>query len=134
MLLNRLIRQIYSICIWMIGFLFCVIPLSAQENTANFDHITVEQGLSQSEVYAILKDKQGFMWFGTVDGLNKYNGYNFIHYKHDPYDSTTLSHNHVNALHEDKSGNLWVGTLFGLNKFDKHTNTFTRYPRLLKSE
>jgi ligand-binding sensor domain-containing protein len=85
-------------------------------------------------VYAILKDKQGFMWFGTVDGLNKYNGYNFIHYKHDPYDSATLSHNHVNALHEDKSGNLWVGTLFGLNKFDRHTNTFIRYPHLLKNE
>lgn len=100
--------------------------VQAQDNTANFDHISVEDGLSQSEVYAILKDSQGFMWFGTVDGLNKYNGYNFIHYKHDPYDTTTLSHNHINTLYEDKSGNLWAGTFDGLNKLDKKTNTFVR--------
>lgn len=106
----------------------------AQYNTANFDHISVEDGLSQSEVYTILKDRQGFMWFGTVDGLNKYNGYSFIHYKHDPYDSTTISHNHIYALHEDRAGNLWVGTLYGLNRLDKTTNKFIRYDSLLNND
>src|SRR5687768_5958648 len=123
-------------CLWLIflsdtalkmlhAFLLCICcicPALAQYNTANFDHISVEDGLSQSEVYTILKDKQGFMWFGTVDGLNKYNGYNFIHYKHDPYDSTSLSNNQIHSVFEDKAGNLWVGTLDGLNKFNKNTN------------
>jgi ligand-binding sensor domain-containing protein/signal transduction histidine kinase len=109
---------------------FAYFPLSAQYNTANFDHISVEDGLSQSEVYSILKDRQGFMWFGTVDGLNKYNGYTFIHYKHDPYDSTSLSHNQIHHLYEDKAGDLWIGTLNGLNKLDKNTNTFVRFPQL----
>ncbi|MDO1447973.1 two-component regulator propeller domain-containing protein [Rhodocytophaga aerolata] len=122
----------FNTSIRWLWLLFCLVhfSLSAQYNTANFDHISVEDGLSQSEVYTILKDKQGFMWFGTVDGLNKYNGYTFIHYKHDPYDSTSLSNNQIHHLHEDKVGNLWVGTLDGLNRLDKTTNTFVRFPQL----
>lgn len=115
-----------------IGILYGSHFLQAQDNTANFDHISVEDGLSQSEVFTILKDSQGFMWFGTVDGLNKYNGYNFIHYKHDPFDTTTLSHNHINTLYEDKSGELWVGTFDGLNKLDKNTHTFIRLNHILR--
>jgi two-component system sensor histidine kinase ChiS len=111
MLFYTSFRRRFSTFVLLTGWCFYSISLSAQDNTANFDHISVEDGLSQSEVYAILKDSQGFMWFGTVDGLNKYNGYNFIHYKHDPFDTTTLSHNHINTLYEDKAGNLWVGTL-----------------------
>src|SRR5919112_2041889 len=107
-------QQSFSLFLLIMGIFLFHDSSIAQDNTANFDHITVEDGLSQSEVYAILKDKEGFMWFGTVDGLNKYNGYTFIHYKHDPYDSTTLSHNHINTTYEDKSGNLWVGTFSGL--------------------
>lgn len=121
--------KVSKIWLWLF-FCFTFFSTYAQYNTANFDHISVEDGLSQSEVYTILKDKQGFMWFGTVDGLNKYNGYTFIHYKHDPYDSTSLSNNQIHHLYEDKACNLWVATLDGLNKFDKNTNTFIRFPQL----
>jgi ligand-binding sensor domain-containing protein/signal transduction histidine kinase len=122
----------YKIRVFCLCLCFSVTQslLLAQYNTANFEHISVEDGLSQSEVYSILQDREGFMWFGTVDGLNKYNGYNFIQYKHDPYDSTSLSSNHIHSLYEDNSGSLWVGTLNGLNRLEKNTNTFVRFPQL----
>ena len=60
-----------------------------------FDHLTIEDGLSQSTVNCIYQDRRGFMWFGTQDGLNRYDGYNFKVYRHLPSDSTTLSDNYV---------------------------------------
>ncbi len=68
------------------------------------------------------------MWFGTNDGLNKYNGYSFPVYKHNPDDPFSLSHNHIWSLFEDSSGMLWIGTYGGgLNRFDRDTGQFTRY-------
>ena len=67
------------------------------------------------------------MWFGTEDGLNKYDGYQFAVYKHDPDNSSTLSDDEVSAIYEDRSGNLWIGTHNGLNRFDRTTGTFTCY-------
>ncbi|MGB8316505.1 MAG: two-component regulator propeller domain-containing protein, partial [Ignavibacteriaceae bacterium] len=93
-----------------------------------FEHISLEQGLSQSTVNCILQDQQGFIWFGTFDGLNKYDGYNITVYKNIPGDSTSLSHNWVYSLCEDSSGTLWVGTLGGgLDKFNKETEHFTSF-------
>ncbi len=100
----------------------------AQTNETKFEHISIEQGLSQSSVFSICQDNQGFLWFGTLDGLDKYDGYKFIVYKSDPQDSTTLGDNTVFKIYEDREGMLWVGTLGGgLNKFDKATEKFTRY-------
>ncbi len=106
----------------------------AQYNTASFDHLSVEEGLSQSEIMSIRQDQKGFIWFGTVDGLNKYDGYNFQHFKHDPFDSTSLSNNEVVALCEDRTGNLWVGTAHGLNRLDPATGSFIRYNQLVSAE
>ncbi len=93
-----------------------------------FSHLSTNQGLSQNEVYCILQDRKGFMWFGTAAGLNRYDGYQFIVYKHNPQDSLSLSHNFVLALCEDHAGNLWVGTRGGgLNRFDRKKNQFTRF-------
>jgi len=75
-----------------------------------FSHITADQGLSMGVVNCVLQDSKGFMWFGTQDGLNKYDGYNITIYKHNPLDSNSLSNNFINALYEDKSGILWIGT------------------------
>jgi hypothetical protein len=75
-----------------------------------FERISVEHGLSHSTVNCILQDSKGFMWFGTDDGLNKYDGHSFIVYKHNPDDPQSLSHNQVWSLFEDSSGVLWVGT------------------------
>jgi ligand-binding sensor domain-containing protein len=103
----------------------------AQYNTASFDHLSVEDGLSQSEVRSIYQDRKGFIWFGTVDGLNKYDGYSFQHFKHDPFDTTSLSNNEVTSLCEDRNGNLWVGTVSGLSRLDQATGRFTRYNQLV---
>jgi signal transduction histidine kinase/ligand-binding sensor domain-containing protein len=93
-----------------------------------FDRISVEQGLSHSTVNCILQDSYGFMWFGTSDGLNKYDGYSFTVYKHDPNDPHSLSHYLVTSLFEDSAGMLWVGTYGGgLNRFDRSLGQFTRY-------
>ncbi|MDZ7289998.1 MAG: histidine kinase [candidate division KSB1 bacterium] len=99
----------------------------SQTAALKFEHLSLEQGLSQIAVYSIIQDHKGFMWFGTRDGLNKYDGYNFTVYKNIPFDSTSLSDNWVRALHVDKSGALWVGTSNGLNKFDPKTERFTHY-------
>jgi signal transduction histidine kinase/ligand-binding sensor domain-containing protein len=93
-----------------------------------FERISLEEGLSQSSVYCILQDSRGFLWFGTEDGLNKYDGYTFTVYRHVPDDPTSLSQNIIRAMAEDRDGMLWLGTDGGgLNRFDRNTGQFLRY-------
>jgi signal transduction histidine kinase/ligand-binding sensor domain-containing protein len=93
-----------------------------------FDRISVEQGLSHSTVNCILQDRYGFIWLGTEDGLNRYDGYELTVYKHDPDEPGSLSHNRVWTLFEDSAGVLWIGTYGGgLNRFDRDRGQFTRY-------
>jgi signal transduction histidine kinase/ligand-binding sensor domain-containing protein len=93
-----------------------------------FERISIEQGLSHSTVYCILQDSKGFMWLGTSDGLNKYDGYSFTVYRHNPNDPHSLSHNLVSSLFEDSTGMLWIGTYGGgLNRFDRSMGQFARY-------
>jgi signal transduction histidine kinase/ligand-binding sensor domain-containing protein/CheY-like chemotaxis protein len=92
-----------------------------------FTHITIEQGLSDQRVHAILQDSAGFMWFGTVNGLNRYDGYNIEEFRHDPTDPHSLTGNWIDDLYEDSSGTIWVATRSGLNAFDRRTELFTRY-------
>ncbi|MGQ4650070.1 two-component regulator propeller domain-containing protein [Lyngbya aestuarii] len=100
----------------------------AQETDIQFEHITVDQGLSQSSGLCILQDAQGFMWFGTQTGLNRYDGYKFTVYKYDKLDLHSLSDNWISAIYEDQFGILWVGTDGGgLNKFNRETEQFTGY-------
>jgi len=101
--------------------------LHAQENDVKFDHLTIEDGLSQSSVYAILQDKRGMMWFGTGEGLNRYDGYRFTIYKYNAQNPYSISNNVVWALYEDRHGVLWVGTENGLNQFDREHEQFIRY-------
>jgi len=99
----------------------------ALTSTVRFDRITVEDGLSQNAVLTILQDQKGFMWFGTEDGLNKFDGYQFSIYKNDPEDPTTIIDNLVSKLYEDKNGNLWIGTRSGLDRYDRVSGEFTHY-------
>ena len=93
-----------------------------------FERISIDQGLSQSTVYSIMQDRLGFLWLGTGDGLNRYDGYRFEVLRSRPTDPNSLSHNRIRALHEDSAGMLWIGTLNGgLNRYDRRTRTFTRY-------
>jgi PAS domain S-box-containing protein len=103
------------------------LPVLALQQNIKFQHLSLEDGLSQSTVYAILQDSQGFIWFGTQDGLNKYDGYEFTVYRHDPSDAYSLSHNEIFAIYEDSNGTLWIGTSKGLNRFDRQKNRFIRY-------
>ncbi|GAO41005.1 hybrid sensor histidine kinase/response regulator transcription factor [Flavihumibacter petaseus] len=99
----------------------------AQSPIINFRHIKSENGLSNSTIESILQDSRGFLWFGTRDGLNRYDGSQFQVYRNHPADTTSLSDNYITALHEDSEQTLWVGTLNGLSRFQPRLNKFTRY-------
>ena len=103
------------------------VTVHAQTKDVTFERISIEQGLSQTTVYCIFQDTRGFMWFGTRDGLNKYDGYRFTVYKHMPGNPHSLSNNSVRAIYEDPSGTLWIGTDGGLNTFNREKEIFTQY-------
>lgn len=98
------------------------------DSQSRFERIGNQSGPSHNSVLAITQDREGFLWFGTADGLNRYDGYEFVVYRHDPRDSTSLSHNTVTALLEDTEGRFWVGTENGLNQFDRAAGHFSRTP------
>jgi ligand-binding sensor domain-containing protein/signal transduction histidine kinase len=112
-------------------FAVFIILLSGQTwalSTAfRFAQITPKDGLSQATVLDILQDRQGFMWFATQDGLNRYDGYDFVVYRKKQTDPNSLSENYVNSIFQDSRDQLWLTTRNGLNRFDPQTNTFTRY-------
>lgn len=102
--------------------------VNAQTSTYTFKHLSVEDGLSQSTVFCILQDVRGYMWFGTTDGLNKYDGYKFTVYNNEPSDSTSISGNGITAIYQDSDGTLWIGTSEGiLNRYDRKTDTFNHF-------
>ncbi|HKJ43943.1 MAG TPA: two-component regulator propeller domain-containing protein [Sunxiuqinia sp.] len=102
-------------------------PVTSGEHL-RFTHLTNNDGLSQNSIFAILQDRQGFMWFATRDGLNRYDGYSFVIYKHDPDNPESLSDNFIQDLIEDNQGYLWITTQNGgVNKFDPATERFTHY-------
>lgn len=104
-------------------------PLLNLEDRLEFEQITVEQGLSDGTVTDLLQDRQGYMWFATRDGLNRYDGYRFTVFRHDPQDPRSLPGNDIRALYEDGRGILWIGTnRNGLARFDQALERFHRYP------
>ncbi len=93
-----------------------------------FDRITIEDGLSQGSIQCILQDRDGFMWFGTEDGLNKYDGYHITIYRKKNESSNSLSGNRIYALFQDREGILWIGTAgAGLNRFDPEKEQFSHF-------
>lgn len=90
-------------------------------------HFSVQDGLSQISVSSIEQDSQGYLWFGTRNGLNRFNGYNFEIFVNDPAEIASLSNNHILCLEEDPLGCLWIGTRGGLNRYDPVTGRITRY-------
>jgi ligand-binding sensor domain-containing protein/serine phosphatase RsbU (regulator of sigma subunit) len=106
-------------------FLFST-ALPAQTEEAIFNRYTVNSGISQSSVSCLLQDSEGYIWFGTQNGLNKFNGYSFEKYCPDPTDSTSISHGWIYSIAEDADGNIWVGSRGGLNKFDRKKAIFER--------
>ena len=91
-----------------------------------FQHLTSADGLSQDNVFGILQDHKGFMWFATQGGLNRYDGAVITQYRHDPRNPNSPSGDYITDLLEDKQGSIWFSAS-GLNKFDPKTAKFTRY-------
>jgi len=93
-----------------------------------FRQLTDADGLSQSTIFAMIQDRDGYLWLGTIDGLNRYDGYGFRVYVNDPSDDASISDNFISAMYEDSDGLIWIGTVNGyLNSFNKKTEVFKKY-------
>eukprot|EP00388_Colpodella_angusta_P009129 GDKJ01024480.1.p1 GENE.GDKJ01024480.1~~GDKJ01024480.1.p1 ORF type:complete len:1385 (+),score=239.10 GDKJ01024480.1:3813-7967(+) len=116
-------------------FLYFCLGMSAFAQIPNlkFKHITNEQGLSNSTIENIYQDSRGFIWFGTRDGLNRYDGNEIVVFKNDPNDEKSISDNYITHIQEDKNKTLWVGTINGLNRFDERKNSFIRFKHEAKN-
>jgi signal transduction histidine kinase/ligand-binding sensor domain-containing protein/CheY-like chemotaxis protein len=102
--------------------------LPQNQHHFRFGHLGTASGLSQSSVLCVFQDSRGFMWFGTRDGLNKYDGYSFTVYKHYAGTDNSISHNTVECITEDGDGNLWLGTWGGgLDMFDRAKEVFVHH-------
>ncbi len=134
-------------CIATLLLLFAVLPVvgTAQANQTGstslppntplrFTSLSLEQGLSQSVVNVIYQDSAGYLWFGTQDGLNRYDGYHFTIFRPDPDKPAALNDRYIISLIEDSHGSLWIGTVTGgLNHYDPATGLFTHYMHDLKN-
>jgi ligand-binding sensor domain-containing protein len=104
------------------------ISVSAQERDVKFSSLSTNDGLSQNDVKSILKDHEGYVWFTTDDGLNRYDGYHFTVYRHEANNPHSLPTNNVTTLFEDKTGRLWVGTSGGgVSLYDRNADSFTTF-------
>ncbi|MCB0456518.1 MAG: two-component regulator propeller domain-containing protein [Flavobacteriaceae bacterium] len=100
----------------------------SQENLLTFKHTSIDDGLSQNTVNCIYQDKLGFMWFGTQDGLNRFDGYQYLHFKNERSNPNSLSDNYIWELYEDDANTLWIGTFGGgLNSMDLTTGEIKNY-------
>jgi ligand-binding sensor domain-containing protein/tRNA A-37 threonylcarbamoyl transferase component Bud32 len=124
----------YSLVCWFKTILFTLISLAVNTNLLprddkiQFERISVPEGLSQTSVYCVYQDSRGFIWVGTQGGLNKYDGYRFTIYTHDPKNPHSVSNNIILSICEDDSGSIWFGTLTGgLNHFVREKEIFYHY-------
>ncbi|MBD2701910.1 hypothetical protein IC229_14775 [Spirosoma sp. BT702] len=127
--IRTFLHLIFCIGQWAV---FCAVGWGQPTNyrtIGRFDHLSAEQGLSQNWVLCIWQDRDGFLWLGTRDGLNKYDGYSFTVYKPDPADpDNTFRHNVITDIYEDRAGRMWVTTLGGgLHQFDRRSGKAIAY-------
>ena len=93
----------------------------------NFKNITSEDGLSQSTVETIYQDSKGYIWIGTNDGLDRYNGYEFKQYKYNKNDKNSIANNYIVDIMEDKDGYIWISTINGLSRIDTDNDEIKNY-------
>lgn len=131
MLSTKLPLILLSLIIFSAKFVY---PQTNNYKNLTFEHLSIEHGLSQITVHSILEDNNGFLWFGTEDGLNRYDGYEFVIYRNNSKDSSSISDNFIWSLFQDSENNIWVGTNSGgLNKYCYSTNSFETYANNLTS-
>jgi ligand-binding sensor domain-containing protein len=105
-----------------------VISAQTTSDELIFEHLSIKQGLSQGIVTGITQDAKGFMWFGTEDNLNRFDGYDFLHLDNDPNNKHSMPDNWIRALTTDKNGDVWVGTdTKGIAKYDRRKDRFVQY-------
>ncbi len=106
-------------------------PLHADDiierDNLHFKHLTIEDGLSNNRVSCVCQDSLGYIWFGTDEGLNKYDGYSIFEYQHNVEDTSSLSSNSVSSLFLDSKNNLWIGLSADLNRYDPKNNSFIKH-------
>ena len=120
------VKKIFGYRIFLL-ILFSFSVSLAQNPTINFEQISIKQGLSYDIVTAILQDREGFMWIGTEDGLNRYDGYNFEIFKYNPSNAGSISDDWITRIFQDSKGNIWIGTSNGLNRYLPLTSSFKVY-------
>lgn len=108
----------------LVIFIFLFVIKFAQAQIIHSSNYNVNQGLSQSNVTCLMKDQRGFLWIGTQDGLNRFDGYEFKTFKHRPSDTNSLSHNYINDIIQSSSGHLWIATNYGLNRYNPANGKF----------
>ena len=116
---------------YLVFLIICVFCLQfvayAQQSTYRFEHLTKANGLSNTTVQVIYLDRFGFLWIGTENGLNRFDGKTMTVYK-EGSDSTSLMNNKILSIKEDPEGNLWVGAVVGLHKYNRAKDNFERFP------
>jgi ligand-binding sensor domain-containing protein/signal transduction histidine kinase len=119
--MNKIYGFIKTLCIFIMPFIG-----HAQTHSVYFDRLSIDDGLSQSSVYAIFKDSKGFLWLGTAEGLNRFDGFKFTVYKVNPDEPGAISDSWITCIYEDSNQNLWIGTHDGgLNLFNYDSEKFT---------
>ncbi|HEX8376729.1 MAG TPA: two-component regulator propeller domain-containing protein [Pedobacter sp.] len=109
------------------SFVFSPLGVFSQKTEYKYTHFNMNAGLSNNFVKVMIQDHEGFVWFGTQDGLNRFDGKNFIIYRHERKNPASIIQNYVSAMCVDKKGRLWIGTGGGLSMFDQETNRFVNY-------
>lgn len=123
---KRLIKSVLRFA--LTAALFFTYGFSTSQNSNHFERITTDHGLSQSDINTIIQDKEGFMWFGTHDGFNRFDGYNFKIFNPDPKKPDAITSNLIYDLEQDLDGNFWIATTGGgLIFMDKSSEKFTTY-------
>lgn len=119
---TRALFTLILIHFWMIGW------SSGVSYERIFETVTIENGLGSDHILTMIRDSNGFIWIGTNNGLNKYDGYKTLEFFHEDDNPHSLSNNWISSLLEDHDGNIWVSTTGGgLNKYDPNTGQFTKY-------
>lgn len=122
-------RLCWLLSLWLVALACAAQPVTAEYNDVRFKRIGVEEGLSQATVRVLFQGPEGYVWMGTQDGLNRYDGDQFRIYYNDPDRDDSLPDNHIMALEGARRGGFWVGTQAGgLARYDPAHDTFERYP------
>lgn len=122
-LFRGFLRSIIVGILLLSGLLNC----RAQKQDMRFKHLTTDEGFSQGQVRSIFQDSYGFIWIGTDNGLNRYDGQNFVVYKHNPLNEHSINNSDIRCIFEDSKKNLWIGTFLGLDLYDRKLDRFVRF-------